>query len=174
MLNENTSKNVSEALARAILKSFQQPIKVDGALFYVTCSIGIAMSDGNLRQASELVSHADIAMYEAKDHGGDQYFIYHGDMFQRVAQRVMMEAEVKQALAKGQFSLSLQPQLEAKTNKVHGFEALLRWRHPERGMVSPEDFIPILENSEHMITLGYWIIRRCFQLYAEIQHIGLA
>ena len=79
-------------------------------------------------------------------------------MFQRVAHRVMMEGEVKQALAKGQFSLSLQPQLESKTNKVHGFEALLRWQHPERGMVSPDDFIPLLENSEHMIELGYCVI----------------
>ncbi len=174
LLNENTSIAVAEALAGAILKSFQQPIKVNSALFYVTCSIGIAMTDDHIMLSSELVSHADIAMYEAKDNGGDQYFIYHGDMYQRVAHRVMMEGEVKQALAKGQFSLSLQPQLAAKTNKVHGFEALLRWQHPERGMVSPDDFIPILENSEHMITLGYWIIRRCFQLYTEIRNTGLS
>ncbi len=174
LLNENTSFEVAEELAKTILKSFQQPIKVNSNLFYVTCSIGIAMTDGDLIQASELISHADIAMYEAKDNGGDQYFVYQGGMFQRVAHRVMMESEVKQALAKGQFSLSLQPQLVAKSNKVHGFEALLRWQHPERGMVSPDDFIPILENSEHMIELGYWVIRRCFELYKEMRAIGLA
>ncbi|ARD44808.1 EAL domain-containing protein [Colwellia sp. PAMC 21821] len=173
LLNENTSNEQAEDLAKAILKSFQKPIKVNGAMFYVTCSIGIAMTEGSKIQASELVSHADIAMYEAKDHGGDRYFIYHGDMFQRVAHRVMMEGEVKQALAKGQFSLSLQPQLVAKTNKVHGFEALLRWQHPERGTVSPDDFIPLLENSEHMISLGYWVIRRCFELYVRMRDIGL-
>lgn len=174
LLNDNTSYEAAEQLANAILKSFQQPIKVNTALFYVTSSIGIAMTEGNLIQASELVSHADIAMYEAKDNGGDQYFIYHGDMYQRVAHRVMMEGEVKQALAKGQFSLSLQPQLVAKTNKVHGFEALLRWKHPERGMVSPDDFIPILENSEHMIELGYWVIHRCFELYCRMREAGLS
>ncbi|SEL18676.1 diguanylate cyclase/phosphodiesterase [Colwellia chukchiensis] len=173
VLNENTPDQVAKRLAKAILASFHQPIKVDSAMFYVTCSIGIAMTEGKLIKASELVSHADIAMYEAKDNGGDQYFIYHGDMFQRVAHRVMMEGEVKQALAKGQFSLSLQPQLVAKTNKVYGFEALLRWQHPERGMVSPDDFIPILENSEHMIALGYWVIRRCFQLSKKIKQVGL-
>lgn len=173
LLNENTTSETAKELARAILQSFQEPIKIESALFYVTCSIGIAMTDGVGIQASELVSHADIAMYEAKEHGGDRYFIYHGDMFQRVAHRVMMEGEVKQALAKGQFSLSLQPQLEAKTNKVHGFEALLRWKHPERGMVSPDDFIPLLENSEHMIELGYWVIRRCFELYDEMRAAGL-
>ncbi|ASP48208.1 putative bifunctional diguanylate cyclase/phosphodiesterase [Cognaticolwellia beringensis] len=174
LLNENTSNEQAKNLAKAILKSFQKPIKVNSAMFYVTCSIGIAMTEGSKIQASELVSHADIAMYEAKDHGGDRYFIYHGDMFQRVAHRVMMEGEVKQALAKGQFSLSLQPQLVAKTNKVHGFEALLRWQHPERGMVSPDDFIPLLENSEHMISLGYWVIRRCFELYKGMRDIGLS
>lgn len=173
LLNENTSVARAQALADEILRTFQQPIKVNSAMFYVTCSIGIAVTDGDLINASELVSHGDIAMYEAKDNGGDQYFVYHQDMFQRVAQRVMMEGEVRQALAKGQFSLSLQPQLVAKTNQVHGFEALLRWQHPERGMVSPDDFIPILENSEHMITLGYWVIRRCFELYDEIQAAGL-
>jgi diguanylate cyclase (GGDEF)-like protein len=174
LLNENTTSDAAEGLARTILQSFQEPIRVNSAMFYVTCSIGIAMTGGVDVQASELVSHADIAMYEAKEHGGDRYFIYHGDMFQRVAHRVMMEGEVKQALAKGQFSLSLQPQLEAKTNKVHGFEALLRWKHPERGMVSPDDFIPLLENSEHMIELGYWVIRRCFELYDEMRSAGLS
>ncbi len=173
LLNENTSIDYAEKIANAILKSFQLPIKIDSSLFYVTCSIGIAMTEGELVQASELISHADIAMYEAKGNGGDQYFVYQGGMFQRVAQRVMMESEVKQALAKGQFSLSLQPQLAAKTNKLHGFEALLRWQHPERGLVSPDDFIPILENSEHMIALGYWVIRRCFEISSSMKDIGL-
>ncbi|WP_143323577.1 EAL domain-containing protein [Cognaticolwellia aestuarii] len=174
LLESNTSHENAQRIAKAIIKSFQQPIKINTGLFYVTSSIGIAMSDGSVIQASELVSHADIAMYEAKNNGGDQYFTYHGDMLQRVAHRVMMEGEVKQALAKGQFSLSLQPQLVAKTNKVHGFEALLRWQHPERGMVSPDDFIPILENSEHMIELGYWVIRRCFELYCSMKNIGVS
>jgi EAL domain-containing protein (putative c-di-GMP-specific phosphodiesterase class I) len=86
---------------------------------------------------------------------------------------VMMESEVRQALAKNQFSLSLQPQLDAKTKKLYGFEALLRWQHPERGMVSPEDFIPLLENSQHMVELGYWVIRRCFELCQTFIDKGL-
>ena len=173
LLNENTSLELAQELAKSILKSFQKPIKINSSLFYVTCSIGIAMLEDELIQASELISRADIAMYEAKGNGGDQYFAYQGGMFQRVAHRVMMESEVKQALAKGQFSLSLQPQLVAKTNKLHGFEALLRWQHPERGLVSPDDFIPILENSEHMIELGYWVIRRCFELSKGLGKVGL-
>jgi EAL domain-containing protein (putative c-di-GMP-specific phosphodiesterase class I) len=112
-------------------------------------------------------------MYEGKDNGGNQYHIYQQAMYQRVATRVILESEVRQALAKQQFSLSLQPQICAKTKKLSGFEALIRWRHPQRGMISPEEFIPILESSQHMIELGYWIIRRCFEIALAIKEYGI-
>ena len=161
-------------VAEDILQRFKAPIKIGSSVFYVTTSIGIALTDNKLIKAEELVSWADIAMYEAKDGGGAQYHVYHPDMYQRVAHRVMLEGEVRQALAKGQFSLSLQPQLVASDKRIYGFEALLRWKHPVRGMISPDDFIPILENSAHMIELGYWIIRRCFELAIIIKDHGLS
>jgi diguanylate cyclase (GGDEF)-like protein len=163
----------AELVANEILESFKAPIKIESSLFYVSTSIGIAFATEGMTKSEDLISYADIAMYEAKDHGGAQYHIYHEEMYRKVALRVMMEGEVRQALAKNQFSLSLQPQLDAKTKKLYGFEALLRWQHPERGMVSPEDFIPILENSEHMIELGYWVIRRCFELCQSFIDKGL-
>jgi len=167
--------SVSEAVtvADSLLAQFKEPIRLGSSIFYVSTSIGIAYTEQTDEKAEDLISHADIAMYEAKDNGGGQYYVYHQEMYQRVARRVMLEAEVRQALAKKQFSLSLQPQLCAKDKKVYGFEALLRWKHPERGMISPEDFIPILENSQHMIELGYWIINRCFELAIEIKNRGL-
>jgi diguanylate cyclase (GGDEF)-like protein len=168
-------KNIDEAIevAEKVLLQFKESIKLGSNIFYVSTSIGIAYTEKSTEKSDDLISHADIAMYEAKDNGGGQYHVYHPEMFQRVAHRVMLEGEVRQALAKQQFSLSLQPQICAKTKKVYGFEALLRWQHPERGMISPEDFIPILENSQHMIELGYWIIRRCFELALEIKKYGL-
>jgi len=168
-------KSVDEAIevAEKVLLQFKESIKLGSNIFYVSTSIGIAYTESATEKSDDLISHADIAMYEAKDNGGGQYHVYHPDMFQRVAHRVMLEGEVRQALAKQQFSLSLQPQICAKTKKVYGFEALLRWQHPERGMISPEDFIPILENSQHMIELGYWIIRRCFELAIELKDYGL-
>ncbi|WP_182440074.1 bifunctional diguanylate cyclase/phosphodiesterase [Colwellia sp. RSH04] len=167
--------NIEDAInvAEKVLIQFKEPIKLDSSIFYISTSIGIAYTESANEKADDLVSHADIAMYEAKDSGGGQYHVYHQEMFQRVAHRVMLEGEVRQALAREQFSLSLQPQLCAKTKRLYGFEALLRWKHPERGMISPEDFIPILENSQYMIELGYWIIRRCFELAVEIKHYGL-
>ena len=168
-------KSVSEAIdiAEQLLKQFKEPIRLGSSIFYVSTSIGISYTESFDEKAEDLISHADIAMYEAKDNGGGQYHVYHPEMYQRVAHRVMLEGEVRQALAKQQFSLSLQPQLRAKDKKIYGFEALLRWQHPERGMISPEDFIPILENSQHMIELGYWIINRCFELAVMIRGQGL-
>jgi diguanylate cyclase (GGDEF)-like protein len=160
-------------VAEEILEAFKAPIKIQNSLFYVSTSIGIAFAPEGMTKSEDLISYADIAMYEAKDNGGAKYHIYHEEMYKKVALRVMMESEVRQALARNQFSLSMQPQLDAKTKKLFGFEALLRWQHPERGMVSPEDFIPILENSEHMIELGYWVIRRCFELCQTLINKGL-
>jgi len=165
--------NEAIKIAEKVLFQFKEAIKLGSNIFYVSTSIGIAYTESATEKSENLISHADIAMYEAKDNGGGQYHIYHPDMFQRVAHRVMLEGEVRQALAKQQFSLSLQPQMCAKTKRLYGFEALLRWQHPERGMISPEDFIPILENSQHMIELGYWIIRRCFELAIQIKKYGL-
>jgi diguanylate cyclase (GGDEF)-like protein len=167
--------SIDEAIdvANKVLLQFKEPIQLGSSFFYISTSIGIAYTESSSAKADDLISHADIAMYEAKDGGGSQYHVYHQEMFQRVAHRVMLEGEVRQALAKQQFSLSLQPQISAKNKKLYGFEALLRWQHPERGMISPEDFIPILENSQHMIELGYWIIRRCFEIAIELKNHGL-
>ena len=173
VLGHLDNENEAVLVAEEILEAFKEPIKIQNSLFYVSTSIGIAFAHEGMTKSEDLISYADIAMYEAKDNGGAKYHIYHEEMYKKVALRVMMESEVRQAFAKNQFSLSLQPQLDAKTKKLFGFEALLRWQHPERGMVSPEDFIPILENSEHMIELGYWVIRRCFELCQTFIDKGL-
>jgi diguanylate cyclase (GGDEF)-like protein len=173
VLGNLTSVNEAVNIADILLTQFKEPIRLGSSVFYVSTSIGLAYTESADEKAEDIISHADIAMYEAKDNGGGQYHVYHQEMYQRVAHRVMLEGEVRQALAKKQFSLSLQPQLCAKDKKIYGFEALLRWQHPERGMISPEDFIPILENSQHMIELGYWIINRCFELAVEIKKQGL-
>jgi diguanylate cyclase (GGDEF)-like protein len=173
VLGNLTSVNEAVKVADELLMQFKEPIKLGSSIFYVSTSIGIAYTELADEKAEDIISHADIAMYEAKEKGGGQYHIYHQEMFQRVARRVMLEAEVRQALAKEQFSLSLQPQLCTKDKKVYGFEALLRWKHPDRGMISPDDFIPILENSQYMIELGYWIINRCFELTVAMKEQGL-
>jgi diguanylate cyclase (GGDEF)-like protein len=168
VLEEISDISQATQIANDILEAFKQPIAIGSSLFYVSTSIGITHTDNPDIHAADLIRQSDIAMYEAKDAGGASYHIYHAEMFKRVAQRVMIESEVRQALAKNQFSLSLQPQIAAQNYQVIGFEALLRWHHPERGMVAPDDFIPVLENSAYMVELGYWVIRHCFELMQKL------
>lgn len=158
--------------AENILAQFRSPIHIAKSIFYISTSIGIVITDDETIKPEELISQADIAMYEAKESGGGQYHVFYADMYKRIAHSVYMEGEVRQALLKQQFSLSLQPQLSACNNKLHGFEALLRWRHPERGMIPPDDFIPLIETSEHMVELGYWVMRRCFELMTVFKALG--
>jgi diguanylate cyclase (GGDEF)-like protein len=172
-LDEINSLAEVESIAEKILQHFKEPIKIGAHLFYVSISIGIAYVEENIVNSDDLIRQADIAMYEAKRAGGGRYFIYHDSMLLKITQQVYLESEVRQALEKNQFSLSLQPQISAKDQKLYGFEALLRWHHPERGMVTPDEFLPILEKSEYMIELGYWVIRHCFELMAQLRAHGL-
>lgn len=169
-LDQITVIGQAKLVADKIIKHFKEPIKVGTNLFYVSSSIGISYTEDSNLKADDLIRQADIAMYEAKSEGGGKYYVYQDEMYLKVAQQVILETEVRQALKRNQFSLSLQPKIYAQDNKLAGFEALLRWHHPERGMVSPEDFIPILEKSEYMIELGYWVIRRCFELVTEMKN----
>ena len=173
VLGELSNEHQAVEIAEQVLKQFKQPIRLEASIFYISTSIGIAYTEDPKAKADQLISFADIAMYEAKKDGGGKYHMHHREMYQRIARHVFLEGEVRQALAKQQFSLSLQPQLETKSRKLYGFEVLLRWHHPKRGLIPPDDFIPILENSAYMLELSYWVLRRSFELLLEIQKQGL-
>ena len=161
-----------ERVADKLLQAFKQPIQIEDHRFYVSTSIGGALAKDSSTTAEDLIRNADMAMYEAKDNGGNCYQIYDAGMYQRVAHKVLLETEVREAIVQGQFSLRLQPQIEIETGRLFGFEALLRWNHPKRGLVSPDEFIPVLENSKHMIELGYWVIRHSIELLKQLNDTG--
>lgn len=161
-----------EIVANKLLQSFKEPVVVNEHRFYVSTSIGGAISIDNVVNAEDLVRNADMAMYEAKESGGNCYRIYDAGMYKRIAEKVLLESEVREAIAHEQFTLSLQPQIEIATGKLFGFEALIRWNHPTRGLVYPDEFIPILENSKHMIELGYWVIRHSIKLLSQLNDAG--
>jgi len=173
ILSELTSSGEAEAVAKQIVKQFREPIKLPSIAFYVPVSIGIVYSEDETAGVDQLISRADIAMYQAKDNGGDQYQVYYEVLYQKIAHRVILEADVRKGLTEKQFSVSLQPQFYPISKKIYGFEALLRWNHPERGLLSPDDFISALKSSANMILLGYWVIRRCFELFVAIRTKGL-
>ena len=172
LLNHVSALDGALRVADKLLEVMKAPISIEQLRFYVSTSIGIAASDNSQGVAEELIQHADIAMYQAKAAGGDCYRIYDSQMSKSALEKVALESEARDALKGNQFSYALQPQVDLQTGRLEGFEALIRWLHPERGMVSPGHFIPVLENTEFMLSLGYWGIERAFELLAKFEKAG--
>ena len=172
LLSNIESKKHVDTVAKKLIEEFKEPIIVDGVTFYVSISIGIAITNHSRATPVELLRHADIAMYEAKAKKGAEYRVYDATMNLKVMQKVELESEAREALRDNQFSLALQPQLEMHTGRLVGFEALLRWQHPKKGNISPADFIPLLENTSFMLELDYWVITRSTYLIRELKNSG--
>jgi diguanylate cyclase (GGDEF)-like protein len=159
-------------LASQILQRIQQPLTIDQQNFVMTASVGLTMSIDASVSPDDLIRQADLAMHEVKVNGGNGAQAYNLDMYQRVQQRVLLEQDLKEALVLKQFSISFQPQMTIATGALYGFEALIRWHHPVRGMVAPDEFIPVLEQSRQIVPLGYWIIEQCMQQCLMLLHSG--
>ena len=172
LLSNIESKQQAEVVARKIIAEFSQPIEVDGLQFYISISVGVAIASHARATPLELLRHADIAMYEAKEKKGTGYRIYDATMNLKVMRKVELESEARVALRDNQFSLALQPQVDLCTNKLIGFEALLRWYHPVKGHISPADFIPLLEHTSFMLELDYWVITKATHLVRELNANG--
>ena len=172
VISEVHPVDIAVKLAEQILAEFQQPIELNQQLFYVSASIGMSIASSADTQADDLIRQADIAMYDAKERGRGLFTGYDQTMFLRLANRIKLESELKEALQLHQFDLVFQPQIELATGRLSGFEALLRWHHPLRGVVAPDEFIGVLENSSQMVEVGYWMFRRCFELVAQLVRRG--
>lgn len=159
-------------VAEKLLDRFRAPINVGATRFYVSTSIGLAIASTHETEVAEVIRYADIAMYQAKAAGGNSYKIYDESMSKMAMDKVALEDEARSALIDDHFSFSLQPQIEIDTGKLVGFEALLRWDHPDRGPVSPGYFIPMLENTEFMLSLGYWCIENAFSQLIAFRERG--
>lgn len=167
------SEEQATVVARKLIHVFEAPIQFDEHQFYVSLSIGIAYSVLSDITVVELQRHADIAMYEAKAQKGSAYCVFDSTMHQKVMRRVELEAAARIGLSQDQFSLALQPQLELATGKLVGFEALIRWHHPEKGFISPGEFIPLLENTSLMSSIDYWVISHSLSWLSHLRRQGL-
>jgi diguanylate cyclase (GGDEF)-like protein/PAS domain S-box-containing protein len=146
-------------VAERIRETFRDPIVIDGRELAVAASVGIALSDTGDETADDLLRNADLAMYQAKGAGGGVRR-YHPEMHSGLIERLELESDLRQALAKEQFFLAYQPIVDLRTGRLSGAEALLRWQHPCRGLVSPAEFIPVAESSGMIVAIGEWVLRQ--------------
>jgi diguanylate cyclase (GGDEF)-like protein/PAS domain S-box-containing protein len=152
-------------VVRKIMGVFEPPFLLDNVEVNATTSVGISMFPGDGGSCEELVQKADSAMYVAKQSNGNSYQFYNGEINTRTVQRQTMERMLREAVPKGELELLFQPQVRIDTREIVGAEALLRWRHPERGLLLPEQFLDIAEETGAIVPIGEWVIRSaCAQM----------
>jgi len=147
-------------LAQRILELFKTPFEPGGHHVTTDVSIGIAVAPNDGADVDQLLKNADLALYGAKSQGRCTYRFFENEMDVRMKVRHSLEIDLRQALANGEFEMHYQPQVNLLSNKVCGCEALLRWRHPTRGMISPSEFIPVAEETGQIVALGEWVVRQ--------------
>lgn len=163
---------VVKALAERIQQKLKEPIYVPGEQLNLSCSIGIAVYPENGKNADELLKRADTALYTVKERGRSGFALFKNEMEEKSLERIMLENELKKAVRHEQFHLDYQPKLDFIKNDLIGMEALVRWNHPELGMIPPNKFIPIAEETGLIMPIGEWVLREACMQNKRWQMLG--
>jgi diguanylate cyclase (GGDEF)-like protein/PAS domain S-box-containing protein len=159
ILTNVVSPNEASDYAMRLIKTLSKAYEIDGIEVVIGASIGIALSPGDGETSEELMRNADMALYRAKSDGGGVHRFFEREMDRQAQKRRDMELDLRRAFANGEFELHYQPLVDIAADRISGFESLLRWRHPQRGMISPADFIPVAEDIGLIVALGEWVLR---------------
>jgi diguanylate cyclase (GGDEF)-like protein len=158
LLNEIGTPSDAGMVAEKILNHLREPITISGHPLVVTTSIGITLLPGDGIEPNLLTRNADLAMYQAKERGRNNYQFYSDDLNTNAVTRLRTEYEIRQALEREEFRLVYQPKVSLKTQEIIGVECLIRWDHPERGALGPIEFIEVAEETGTIIDIGNWVI----------------
>jgi diguanylate cyclase (GGDEF)-like protein len=166
-LGEVASAEDAGAVARRLLADLARGFDIGGHRLHANASIGISLYPSDGADAETLIRNADTAMYHAKDDGRGTFHFFRPQMTERVKRRLALEIGLRHALERNEFELHFQPVVQLATGRLLGAEALVRWRHPERGLVSPAEFIPVAEDIGLIVPLGQWVLREACVRAAE-------
>ncbi|WDE09705.1 putative bifunctional diguanylate cyclase/phosphodiesterase [Thalassomonas haliotis] len=173
LLHEQVCEEVSVKIIQRILAAIAEPICIEQHKLVVTCSIGFSMFPDDALEADTLLKYADTAMYQAKKNGRGNFQFYTPEMQVKIKEWLKLEGELRQAIQRNEFVLFYQPQVNLRTGKICGLEALIRWQHPQYGLLSPDRFIPLAEEVGLIIEIGEWVIRTACQQNKSWQDAGL-
>jgi EAL domain-containing protein (putative c-di-GMP-specific phosphodiesterase class I) len=161
-------------VAERITAQFDQPFVMDGRDVFITCSIGIALSPSPQTQPEQLLHYADLAMYQAKSRGKAHYAIYDGSTNAPSVALLDLEMDLRGALPRSEFTLYYQPIVDLQTYRIVALEALIRWAHPRRGLLLPEDFIRLTEDTGLIVPIGQWVLGEACRHARQWEHLAPA
>ncbi|ALK96640.1 diguanylate cyclase [Massilia sp. WF1] len=173
ILSQHEDQPLSADIVQRVMDSVAQPVMLGPKEFFVTCSIGVAAYPSDGTPAESLIEHADIAMYRAKKLGRNNFQFYTPAMNEESLERVRIESALRNALERNEFVLHYQPQVDLKSGQIVGMEALIRWKHPELGMVPPSRFVGVAEDTGLIVPIGAWVMRTACAQNKAWQDAGL-
>ncbi|MFQ4142864.1 EAL domain-containing protein [Chlorogloeopsis sp. ULAP02] len=173
LLPQITSVEEVTQVAKRILQALEKAFQIDGHELYISASLGIALLNEHSPDAETLIQHADVALYHAKDKGRNNYQFYTTSISTKAPEVLTIEKSLRYALEREEFVVYYQPQINIHTGKITGMEALLRWQHPEMGLVAPNIFIPLAEESGLIVPIGEWVLRTACMQNKAWQNAGL-